>query len=514
MKKAVIVILTVIMALLVFVPGGIAFASEAETPVQQETESDNPWDILQQALDLTMENYYSDAEREKLLQGALGGMMKALDDPYSQYLSPDDFEQFQVSTEGSFSGVGMQVEQADDYIKVVAPLKGTPAEKAGIKTGDIIIAVDAENIQGYTLEKAVSMIRGEIGSKVVLTILRHGEEKPFEIEITRDEIELEVIQHRMLDKYIGYIFLNNFTANAPEEFQKALQELKQQGAVGLVFDLRSNPGGLLTSGLGVASEFVETGQQLVHIVDKEGNKQSYISINPQPEKMPVVVLVNGGSASASEIVAGALQDYDIADLVGEKTYGKASVQSLFSLEDGGAIKLTTNHYFTPKEREIQDVGLTPDYVVEGEEEQLEKAVELLKEKLESGYEVINAVLRPGSKVVAFNGEEIAYTNAPYVQEGVTMVPVRFLQELFGASLLWDQELESVVLSSDEIGMTVIKVGEKEVNLNGSTLNLHIQPVIRDGAVFVPLRELVGSLGASVNWDEELSAVNVYHLKKK
>jgi carboxyl-terminal processing protease len=336
--------------------------------------------------------YYKDIDKEKLQEGAIRGMLESLDDPYTVYLSKEEYESFMTHTTGTYEGIGLVVEKGEDgYITVVAPIEDTPSERAGIKSADKIIKVDHKEVYGDKLEQAVSMMKGPEGTKVTLTIVREGVEKPFDVTITREEIRLKTVKSQVVEDNIGYIRISTFDQRTYEDFYQALKNLSKSNVKGLVIDLRNNPGGLLDEVVKIADVLMGKGL-IVYTEDRQGNRKEEMS-DAGKLGLPIVVLVDGGSASASEILAGALQDSGTGVLVGTKTFGKALVQMVQELKDGSAIKVTVAQYYTPKGRSIQGEGIEPDYVVElpedavmgeykeGKDPQMAKAIEILKGKI-------------------------------------------------------------------------------------------------------------------------------------
>lgn len=338
---------------------------------------------------------YVDSEKtneEALVNGAIEGMVKALDDPYSVYLDNKKFKDLMSHFADSFSGIGVRVESKDGFVTVVAPIKGTPGEKAGLLAGDRIVEVNDKDISGVILDEAVRMIRGPKGTQVKLKIVREGQPQPLFFTIARADIAVPNIESKMVEPGVGYIRLIEFNEKAGQRVKTEINSLRRQGMKGLIFDLRQDPGGLLSEAVSVAEIFVPTGP-VVHVVSREGEKKTYES-NSRGFNLPLVVLVDGFSASASEIVAGAIQDRAAGTLVGTKTFGKGSVQNLITLKDGAGLKLTTAKYLTPNGRSIHGTGIVPDVVVElpktekphgvalddPNHPQLIKAVELIKNK--------------------------------------------------------------------------------------------------------------------------------------
>ena len=311
-------------------------------------------------------DYVENIEDSELLKNAIRGMLQGLD-PHSAYLDKDAYKELQEGTSGEFGGLGIEVGYEDGFVKVISPIDDTPAKRAGIKAGDLIIRLDGKSVKGISLMEAVKMMRGKPGSEIELTILRGGEEKPFNVTIVRDIITVKNIKAETIESTFAYIRISNFQIHTVDDLSKALAKLENENnnmLKGLVLDLRNNPGGLLNAAVGVSDLFLDEGL----IVYTEGRiKGSKLKFNAKPSEMfeniPIIVLVNGGSASASEIVAGALQDHRRAIIMGERTFGKGSVQTILPMNDETALKLTTARYYTPSGRSIQASGIEPDMIV-------------------------------------------------------------------------------------------------------------------------------------------------------
>ncbi|BAZ92695.1 carboxyl-terminal protease [Thiohalobacter sp. COW1] len=308
-------------------------------------------------------DYVEPVEDKQLLESAIRGMLTGLD-PHSAYLDPEQFKELQVGTSGEFGGLGIEVGMEDGFVKVIAPIDDTPAQRAGIQAGDLIIRLDDTPVKGMSLGEAVKIMRGKPGSDITLTVVREGEEKPLKIVITRAIIKVKSVKSRMLEPGYGYVRISQFQAATGDSLARTVSELRREadgGIKGLVLDLRNNPGGVLNAAVSVSDAFLDKGL----IVYTEGRvADSRLRFNATPgdviEGAPLVVLVNQGSASASEIVAGALQDHRRAIIVGRETFGKGSVQTIVPLNNGAAVKLTTARYYTPNGTSIQAEGIVPD----------------------------------------------------------------------------------------------------------------------------------------------------------
>jgi carboxyl-terminal processing protease len=318
-----------------------------------------------EVLDMVEKNYVEPVEAEKLLQGAINGMIKSLD-PHSSFMTPEMYRELEVETRGSFTGIGTEITLKKDVLTVVSPIEDTPAFKAGVKAGDQIIQIDGKSTKDITLQEAVTRLRGPRDTKVTLTIMREGFAKPREIEIVRSTIQIQSVKKRIYDQHIGYIRISSFQERTGDDLRKALREIegKARPLQGIVLDMRNNPGGLLTQSVEVSDAFLKSGV----IVTTRGRSRSMeskaVASDSGDEPLcPIVVLVNEGTASAAEIVSGALQDNGRALILGTQTFGKGSVQTVIPLEEGAALKLTTARYYTPSGRSIQAEGITPDIVV-------------------------------------------------------------------------------------------------------------------------------------------------------
>jgi carboxyl-terminal processing protease len=312
-------------------------------------------------------DYVEPVDDKTLLEYAIRGMLTGLD-PHSTYLNPDEYQELRIGTTGQFGGLGIQVGMEDGFVKVISPIDDTPAFRAGLEAGDLIIRLDEQSVKGMTLNDAVKLMRGPPGSDIKLTVVREGLDKPMTFVVTRDIINVQSVKSRMLDPGYGYVRITNFQSKTGRDMIAAINKLKKENKAdlkGLVLDLRNNPGGVLNAAADVSDAFIESGK----LVYTEGRiENSHFEFDAKPgdvmKNAPIVVLINGGSASASEIVAGALQDHHRAVLMGSKSFGKGSVQTIQELRNGGAVKITTARYFTPSGRSIQGDGITPDILLD------------------------------------------------------------------------------------------------------------------------------------------------------
>ena len=321
--------------------------------------------LFGEVLEVVRADYVGKVSDEKLVEGAINGMLTSLD-PHSNYMNTRDFNDMKVQTRGEFGGLGIEVSMENGLVKVISPIDDTPAARAGLKPGDVITQLDGQPVQGMTLPQAVEKMRGPINSDIKLTIRRKGR-PPFDVKLTRAEIRVQSVRSHLIDKDIGYIRITSFTEQTDVGLNNAMKNLKQQAGGnlrGVVLDLRNNPGGLLDQAVAVSDAFLDKGEIVSTRGRRADDAQRY---NAQPgdiaDGLPMAVLINGGSASASEIVSGALKDHHRAVLIGTRSFGKGSVQTIIPLPGHGAMRLTTARYYTPSGRSIQDEGIEPDIVV-------------------------------------------------------------------------------------------------------------------------------------------------------
>jgi carboxyl-terminal processing protease len=344
-------------------------------------------DLFGEVLERVRSDYVESPEDPKLIEAAINGMLTALD-PHSAYLNPKHFRDMQVQTRGEFGGLGIEVTMENGVVKVVAPIEDTPASRAGLMSGDLITHLDKEQILGLTLQEAVEKMRGPVNSPITLTIMRKGTEDPFDVKVVRDVIHINPVKYNAEGEDVGYIRLTTFNEQTTANLQKAVEDLKKQlgpNLKGYIVDLRNNPGGLLDQAISVSDAFLDQG---AIVLTRGRNLEETQRSNARPGDITggqkIVVLINGGSASASEIVAGALQDHQRATIVGTRSFGKGSVQTIIPLGSNGALRLTTARYYTPSGRSIQAKGIDPTVVIEEElPEELKKKADLQNTRGES-----------------------------------------------------------------------------------------------------------------------------------
>ncbi|MDI6729339.1 MAG: S41 family peptidase [Thermodesulfovibrionales bacterium] len=338
-----------------------------------------------EVLTLVKKNYVDEVKTKDLVIGAIKGMMNSLD-PHSSYMTPEALKELQVETKGEFGGLGIHIGIKDGMLTVIAPIEDTPAFKAGIKAGDKILKISGESTKNMGLTDAVSKMRGPKGTSIILTIFREGWKETKDFTIVRDIIKIKSVKSKMLQDGIGYIKITQFQESTGPDLSASLEKLSKEGMTSLIIDLRNDPGGLLNSAVEVTEQFLPPKKLVVYIKSKSGEKTEYFTEGEKPyTDIPMVVLVNQGSASASEIVAGALKDWDRAVIIGVQTFGKGSVQSLIPLSDGSGLRLTTAKYYTPKGTSIQGVGITPDIVVKLEVKNGKEQHRVIREKDLEGH---------------------------------------------------------------------------------------------------------------------------------
>lgn len=414
-KERIIWILLILILLIVTTASGLnnwIFAGDTEKTYDSLR-------VFNEIFNLLRTEYYDESkiDPEKLIHGAINGMIKSLDDPHTSYMSKDIFKELQTETKGEFGGVGIVIGVRDSWITVISPIDDTPGARAGIKAGDKIIEVNGESTEGFTTMDAVNLIRGKVGTSVNLTIRRESVQQPLHFDITRGIIQLESVKSKVIENHIGYIRISSFSEHTAEALEDHLYELTDQEVDSLIIDLRNNPGGLLSSAIQITDMFLDKGT----IVSIEGRVRGQDQVYKAHERtiapdIPIIVLVNGGSASGSEIVAGAIKDNNRGILVGTKTFGKGSVQTVRELPDGSGIRITTALYYTPSGESIHKIGIEPDEVV--------KEIEITEEESEA-IEKINEL----ELVKIFIKDHKKYTKNEFnnfieqlTQKGITLKP--------------------------------------------------------------------------------------------
>ncbi len=360
MKKRLTAASVLLLLILLLTVGGFQ-----EKRVQATGETYEQLNIFSEVLNLVQKHYVEEVDTKKLIYGAIKGMLSSLD-PHSSFMEPDTYKELQVDTRGKFGGIGIQISIRNKQLTIIAPIEDTPGDRAGLKAGDWILKVNDHWTKDLSLMEAVKLMRGKPNTTVVLTIMREGFKKPRKFTITRAIIKVKSVKFKVFDHEIGYIRLAQFQQGSGKEVGDAMRNmLKNEKIQSLILDLRNNPGGLLDEAVKVCGKFLDKGTLVVYTKGRSHERQEYRVRNQFDfPKLPVVVLVNGGSASASEIVSGALQDWGRAIILGTQTFGKGSVQTVVPLNDGSGLRLTTAKYYTPRDKSIQNLGITPDVEVQ------------------------------------------------------------------------------------------------------------------------------------------------------
>jgi len=368
-----------VLLLLIAVATGIVVGRFTATAISAEGEGYEDLRTFTEVLSMVKKNYVEEVKMKDLVHGAIRGMLNSLD-PHSGFMTAEGYKEMQVETKGEFGGIGIQIGMKESIITVIAPIEDTPAHKAGIKAGDKIIKINNASTRDMTLQDAVSKMRGTPKTQVTISLMREGWKELKEFTLTREIIKIKSVKSRLLDGGIGYVKINQFQEQTSNDLAAAIKKLTDEKITSLVLDLRNDPGGLLNSAIDVSSQFLPKGKLVVYTKTRSGEKSEFFTDNTGHFTLPMIVLVNQGSASASEIVAGALQDWNRAVVLGTVTFGKGSVQTVIPLSDGSGLRLTTQKYYTPKGKSIQNTGITPDIVVKLEAKNGGKEHPVMREK--------------------------------------------------------------------------------------------------------------------------------------
>lgn len=388
-----------------------------DKPSSTESDKDELFAPFWEAWEIVDESYVDQPiDEEALMRGAIQGMLDALGDQHTSYMDPHQFQQANAPLEGSYEGIGAWVDPNQDYLTIVSPMPGSPAEEAGLQPDDKVIAIDGEDMTGIDGNVVIRSVLGPAGSKVVLTIYREGVTYPFDVEITRAEIIIPSIEFRMLDDNIGYIHLLQFADDTTDELRGALTDLLAENPDGLILDLRNNGGGYLFTAVEVTSEFIEEGEIVLHEEYGDSSKETYDALKGGLAlDTPLVIIVNEGTASASEIVAGALQDHERAPLVGSTTFGKGSVQQWVPLDDDqGAVRVTVARWLTPLMRQIHEIGLDPDYPV----------TVIYQAAIDAGFDINSLDIDP-DQIIILSEEEVLEGSDPQLDKAIEVLKSLF-----------------------------------------------------------------------------------------
>ncbi|KJR98001.1 MAG: hypothetical protein VR68_11955 [Peptococcaceae bacterium BRH_c4a] len=460
-------------ALLIFllVVTGAGYAYAAENPSEGK-------DVINEVFDYLIKYHKDNPKTKQLVEGAIWGMIDTLDDPYTVYLTDQEVKQFVDDISGGYSGVGLYLEGQPDYPRVSGVLSRSPALETGIKAGDIIKKVDGTDIKGLPLKQVVEKIKGPPGTEVELGIERDGRDITF--KLIRADLNAVTTESKVLGNNTGYIAVRSFGFKTPEEFGSALKRLAALKVSGLIIDLRDNPGGFLNSAIDMASNFLKQGDLIVSTRDYNGSVKKYSApMDVKTVRMPMVILVNSRSASSSEIFAGALQDYGVAALVGETSYGKGVVQSLIPLETGGALKVTTAEYSTPKGRHLQKQGLKPDFSVTNPDLQVLFALKLLHPEHKRMI-----TFTTGSDEVNIDGEKILLEDSMINNEGTLCLPLRFTFEAMGYVVSWDNDGGKIILQ--KLGNSIVIPVKGYPLINGQEIKTNKNIYMKDSVSYIPI----------------------------
>lgn len=454
-------------------------------------------DTFEEILNDVQTLHISSPDSDTLVRGAVDGLLDSLKDPYTVYLPPEELKDFNGALDGDYVGVGIHLQPGEQYPKVLDAIERSPASEAGIKPGDMIIKVDGVDVSKEPLGTVVQKIRGPEGTKVRLTIRREGA-ADLELELTRSNINTPTVYGKILDDGVGYIRINTFGVHTAGEFKKSLGSLIQQGAKKLILDLRDNPGGVLQAAVRISGNFVESGQVAVSTVDRGGQRLEYRTEEaPIGKGMPVLALVNQNSASAAEILAGALQDFGVATLIGGQTYGKGTVQAVLPLKAGGALKITIAKYHTPKDRVIDGKGLSPDIQVLTPELSLAVAQRYFKKP-----EKNTVVFEADKPDVWVNGSAVQLRQPVVQQSGATYLPLRFVFEALGYRVDWQAGDGSIKITGSKSDV-VFYPDDGRITLSGQNIPGSEPLLYEDGTAYIPVSDV-----SLLNIDVKLDGSNI------
>lgn len=436
--------------------------------------------------------HISEPDSQTLVRGAIDGLINTLNDPYTVYMSPEELKEFRGSLDGDYVGIGVQLQPGEFYPKVLNTMENTPTSEAGIESGDMIIKLDGVDTSGEPLAKVVEKIRGLEGTKLTLTLRREGL-ADFDIELIRANISTPTVTGKILSSDIGYIRINSFGDFTEGEFNRTLDDLLNQGAAKLILDLQNNPGGLIQSAVEVSSYFIDRGDIVVSTVDRTGGRDEYLAEGAATVNgIPIVVLVDGYTASASEILAGALQDYGLAVLIGGQTFGKGTVQAVVPLDTGGALKITVARYHTPKDRVIDGTGLSPDIQV---------LTPYLSLAVAQGYlsgAAKNTIIFDKDSSDAFVNGVAVKRGQVIQQQGSNFLPLRFLFEALGYRVDWLQE-EGVIKITGFQTEAVLYPKDGHYIINGQSYPGAAEMLSAEGSVYI-LDSMVNLFDAGLQYE--------------
>ncbi|MGF7030575.1 carboxyl-terminal processing protease [Paenibacillus mucilaginosus] len=450
----------------------------AAQPLQAAGTGSSGASRVQEVMELLQKKHVGAPSADALSDAAVKAMVESLEDPYTQYFTPEELQQFEDAVENQYVGIGVRIGLEPEGVYIADVFEGSPAKEAGLAPGDLIVTVGGTSVAGKKTGEVAELIAGEPGTTVVVGVVRGSETKEF--TVSRKKVQIPTVVSRVFPSKVGYLEIASFSSDADELLEKELAALKSQGIRSLILDLRDNPGGLLESAKGMIRQFVKEGT-LIHTLDSSRVDKPVEFSGGTTQPFPLYVLVNENSASASEVLTGALQDYGAAKVIGAHTYGKGSVQSVYELEGGGALKVTIEEYLTPKNRKVNHVGLDPDVAVEGYLAQLLTALRLAGEK--------EPVLTADPRITTVGGVMVQDTLDVVREGGQTYVPARALAAYLGGTVQWNEASRSVVLVSAD-GSTMYTPGEGGFLLKEGTGFVSLNGVSKD------------AFGSSLQWIDD------------
>lgn len=452
---------------------------------------DNDIQLVDEIKDVLWEHYYEPVPYKLMQQTTLEDVFTILNDPYTRYFTDEEFSEFWLSLEGKFAGVGITIDLIKEKVVVTGVLPNTPASKVNIEKGDIITHVDNHLLSNQTLDAIKEVFRGKPGTYIKIRTYRPQTDTYFSYLLTREYIVVKPVEANILAKNIGYIKLLDFNQEAAQEFKRQLENIKSQGVKGLILDLRDNPGGLIGAALDVSREILPPGG-FVKLYYRGQKPELITTVGTSENRLPLIVLVNGETASAAEILAGAIQDRNAGIVIGTDTYGKATVQSLIPLVNGGALKFTSGKYLTPNDQHINKIGLKPDFYIPDSHNQIIEAIWMLNNKVHNS---LTYQLNNNSFVI--NGKTKSCAVKPYLLKGNFMVPLRNTMDSLGGKIKY--------MSSDYIQLTIgedtiqLKLNSRYFTINGRRHYLPVAPTLKNQHTMVPVRTITQLLGAGVEW---------------
>jgi carboxyl-terminal processing protease len=454
--------------------------------------------VVQQVYDDLMQGYVDHLSGSTLAQGAIDGMLATLHDPFTEYLSPQAYQGFQNELSNKFVGIGVELAQENGAVVVTHVFPNSPASQAGVQPQDRITAVNGESVQGMSLSQVADLIRGSAGTPVTLQIGRGTVQLSF--TLTRSSVTVPEATYQLLPGSIGYIQLSVVGAAAPSQLQSALSALQAQGARGYILDLRGNPGGYVSAAVAMAQDFIPSGT-VVKLVGRDGVSQT-LSASQGRSVGPLVVLVDGGTASAAEILTAALEEDVGATVVGTRTYGKGSAQTVLPLQNGGVLKMTIARWYTPDGQNVNGVGIPAQYVVTGDRPPIDVALNLL-----GVTKTWSVDLTLGSTAGTAEGGSLTLPAAPYLADGQAYLPLAATAGALGAQVQWDATAGAVVLKFKR-SKAVLPVGGSAGLVDGASVSLPSPVVVRHGMSFAPLGAFRAALGATVSFDPTTGVVTL------